>query len=86
MPKAAKFISSGRSTIYQPSLQPKAVLPQLYLVVDSVAWIERLRSAGVRTILLQLRIKVINAMKRCRTDVIAKYRTGVVMTPACLST
>ena len=41
--------------IYQPGFPPVPVRLGLYPVVDSVAWIERLLDAGVRTI--QLRIK-----------------------------
>ncbi len=55
----------------------------LYPVVDSVAWIERLLEAGVRTI--QLRIKD-KRDEEVEADVIAAIALGVVMTPACLST
>ncbi|WP_318375112.1 thiamine phosphate synthase [Enterobacter sp.] len=41
--------------MYQPDFPPVPFRLGLYPVVDSVAWIERLLSAGVRT--LQLRIK-----------------------------
>lgn len=41
--------------MYQPDFPPVPLRLGLYPVVDSVAWIERLLSAGVRT--LQLRIK-----------------------------
>ncbi|VTM48663.1 thiamin-phosphate pyrophosphorylase [Klebsiella pneumoniae] len=41
--------------MYQPDFPPVPFRLGLYPVVDSVAWIERLLEAGVRT--LQLRIK-----------------------------
>ena len=41
--------------MYQPDFPPVPFRLGLYAVVDSVAWIERLLEAGVRT--LQLRIK-----------------------------
>ena len=41
--------------MYQPDFPPVPFRLGLYPVVDSMAWIERLLEAGVRT--LQLRIK-----------------------------
>lgn len=46
---------TGGSLMYQPDFPPVPFRLGLYPVVDSVAWIERLLEAGVRT--LQLRIK-----------------------------
>ena len=69
--------------MYQPDFPRVPLRLGLYPVVDSVAWIERLLDAGVRTI--QLRIKD-KRDEEVEADIVAAIVLGVVTMPACLST
>lgn len=69
--------------MYQPNFPTVPFRLGLYPVVDSVAWIERLLEAGVRTINC---VSKINTMTKWKPTLSPPLRWGVVMTPACLST
>jgi hypothetical protein len=72
-PKAAKSTSKRGGLMYQPDFPPVPFRLGLYPVVDSVAWIERLLEAGVRT--LQLRIKD-KRDEEVEADVVAAIALG----------
>lgn len=67
--------------MYQPDFPSVPFRLGLYPVVDSVEWIERLLTAGVRTI--QLRIKD-KRDSEVEDDVIAAIAPGANTTPDCL--